>query len=181
MNQPDLQSKRLFLRSFILTDARNVQRMAGNINVAKMTLNIPHPYNDGMAEEWIESHSEKLEAGIQLSYAITSLDTGLLFGAISLTHIKETQANLGYWIGEPHWGNGFCTEAGVEVVRYALNELKLQRVYANHLTSNSASGRVMQKMGMKHHSSNIASDRYGKPASVEIYTIKRSESGSRAI
>ncbi len=171
MNQPDLKTDRLVLRGFTLNDAKDVQRMAGNINVAKMTLNIPHPYRDGMAEEWINSHPVKLKAGTQLSYAITSSETGVLFGAISLTHIEKTQANLGYWIGEPYWGNGYCPEAGIRLVNFAFDELNLERVYALHLTSNPASGRVMKKMGMKHHSTEQRPDRNGDPASMEFYTI----------
>lgn len=172
MNQQELTTERLILRSFNVSDAADVHRMAGNFNVAKITLNIPHSYEDGMAEEWINSHPKMFDAGVQLSYAITSKDSGALIGAIGLTHIEESQANLGYWIDEPYWGNGYCAEAGMELIKYAFDQLKLKKVYALHLTSNPASGRVMQKMKMKHHSSEQRPDRCGKPASVEFYTIK---------
>jgi len=121
MNQPNLLTERLVLRSFTIKDARDVQRLAGNINVAKMTLNIPHPYENGMAEEWINSHKEKSESGTQLSYAIESLNLGVLLGAISLTHIEPSQANMGYWVGEQYWGKGYCTEAGVALISHAFN------------------------------------------------------------
>lgn len=43
-------------------------------------------------------------------YAITLRDTGELTGAISLTEITDTDANLGYWLGVPYWGMGYDTE-----------------------------------------------------------------------
>ena len=95
MEQPYILTARLILRSFTASDARDVQRLAGNINVAKMTLNVPHPYENGMAEEWIESHKEKAESGTQLNYAIESLQLGVLLGAISLIEIEPKQTNMG--------------------------------------------------------------------------------------
>ena len=47
---PTLQTERLILRSFTLDDAPDVQRLAGERDVASTTSAIPHPYKDGMAE-----------------------------------------------------------------------------------------------------------------------------------
>jgi len=172
MKQPDLLTKRLILRSFTVDDARDVQRLAGNFNVAKMTLNIPHPYENGMAEEWISSHKDKSELGVELNYAIVSLKLGILLGAISLIHIESTQSSMGYWIGEEYWSKGYCTEAGIALIDHAFITLSLKRIYALHLSSNPASGKVMEKMGMKHYNTEIRADRFNKPASVEFYEIE---------
>ena len=83
MKQPVLKSERLRLRNFELQDSSQVQKLAGNINVARTTLNIPHPYNDGMAEEWIQSHKVRWQSRSQLIYAITKLDTKQLVGAVA--------------------------------------------------------------------------------------------------
>ena len=63
---------------------------------------------------------------------------------------KQHQAELGYWVGKPYWGKGFCTEAAQAVLAYAFNELALIRVYARYLARNPASGRVMQKLHMQY-------------------------------
>ncbi len=171
MKQPNLLTKRLILRSFTLDDAHDIQRLAGNLNVAKMTLNVPHPYENGMAEEWISSHKEKSELGVELNYAIVSLKLGTLLGAISLIHIESTQSSMGYWLGEQYWSKGYCTEAGIALINHAFIALSLKRIYALHLSDNPASGKVMQKLGMKHYATETRADRFGKAASVEFYEI----------
>jgi RimJ/RimL family protein N-acetyltransferase len=147
--RPMLETQRLLLRPFELTDARAVQRRAGEYAIADMTLNIPHPYEDGMAEQWIATHQPKFEAGELANFAIILRETGELLGAIGLTiNRRFDRAELGYWIGVPYWGCGYCTEAGHAVLEYGFTELDLNRIYATHLSRNPASGRVMQKLGM---------------------------------
>lgn len=68
---PYIETERLILRPFNLEDAKKVQGLAGDIEIAKTTLHIPHPYEDGMAEEWISRHVEEYERGISLTLAIT--------------------------------------------------------------------------------------------------------------
>jgi ribosomal-protein-alanine N-acetyltransferase len=139
----------LLLRPFELGDASDVQRLAGNWRIADTTQNIPHPYEDGMAEEWISTHKEKLETGGLATYAIVEKSDNLLIGAIGLTIDSEFErAELGYWIGEPYWGLGYCSEAAQRIVRYGFEDLGLNRIHAWHLARNPASGRVLQKIGM---------------------------------
>ena len=87
MKQADIKTQRLILRPFSLKDAAAVQRMAGNYNIAKMTLNVPNPYLPDMAEEWIETHPQNWESGTAASYAITVKQTKELIGVISLVSI----------------------------------------------------------------------------------------------
>jgi RimJ/RimL family protein N-acetyltransferase len=50
----------------------------------------------------------------------------------------------------PYWGRGYATEAALAVIAFGFEELGLNRIYAQHMASNPASGRVMQKAGMRH-------------------------------
>ena len=52
---PPLLTERLLLRSFTLEDAQDVQRLAGDSDVASTLTNMPHPYEDGMDEEWMRT------------------------------------------------------------------------------------------------------------------------------
>lgn len=147
--RPTLETERLILRPFRLSDAGDVQRMAGAAEIAATTLNIPHPYPRGAAEEWIRSHRSSFEEGQGVHFAITLRETGALVGAIGLEITpRHNRAELGYWIGVPYWNRGYATEAARAVVEYGFRVLNLHRICANHFPRNSASGRVMQKVGM---------------------------------
>ena len=51
--RPTIKTERLILGPYTLDDAPELQRLIGDRDIASTTLNIPHPYEDGMAEEWI--------------------------------------------------------------------------------------------------------------------------------
>lgn len=144
MKVPILRTSRLVLRPFEQSDAPRVQELAGAREVALNTLQIPHPYPDAVAEAWIGGHEEDPN---NYSFAI---DDGQLAGAIGLrlTHDFD-RAEAGYWVGKPFWGRGYATEALDAIIRFGFEELKLHRIYAGYFPRNAASGRVMEKNGMK--------------------------------
>ncbi len=146
---PPLLTERLLLRSFTLEDAQDVQRLAGDRDIAATLTNMPHPYKDGMAEEWMRSCYEKFKKDEALNFAITLITDKDLIGAIELRlDQKNENGELGYWIGKPYWSNGYCTEAARAVVAYSFEVLKLNRLHARHFKRNVASGRVLEKIGM---------------------------------
>jgi len=149
MSQPSIKTTRLLLRSFRLSDAPIVQKLAGDPAIADTTLNIPHPYEDGMAEQWIESHEPYYKARKGATFAIVRRDASTLIGAIGLQVDSDVNtADLGYWIGKPYWNSGYATEAAIAVLDFGFDELELNRIHAVHLARNPSSGRVMEKAGM---------------------------------
>jgi len=151
LNQPALHTDRLLLRPFDLGDAGAVEHLAGAYEVADTTLNIPHPYRDGMAEAWILTHKPLYRSGALVNYAIVLSEPQQLIGAIGLRIQPAHQhAELGYWVGLPFWRQGYCTEAAAVVLRYGFEQLGLHRIHATHLRRNPASGRVLQKLGMSY-------------------------------
>ena len=181
MELPLLYTRRLLLRPFELTDADAVQRLAGDKEVAAMTLNVPHPYLDGMAESWISTHMETCSKGMGVTLAVVSKGgPDILVGCISLLGKQEHEAELGYWIGKDSWGQGFCTEAAGTLLGYGFSPspqgMGLQRVRGRHLGSNPASGRVMQKIGMQNVGMNEARiEKWGKLEDEVIYELCRGE------
>jgi len=148
-DQPTIRSARLVLRPYVDTDADDVQRLAGDPRVADTTLTIPHPYPDGVAEMWIATHEAAWLSGRGAVFAVTQVDDGRLLGTVGLTiRPEQRSAELGYWIGLPFWGRGYCTEAARAIVDFGFTVLSIDRIHAHHFERNPASGRVMQKVGM---------------------------------
>lgn len=147
--QPVLETQRLVLRPFALSDAPEVQRLAGSREIARMTIAIPHPYEDGLAEQWIATHGEQFTNFKSVHFAVIDRNEQALCGVVGLElDAQNNNAMLGYWIGMPYWGRGYCTEAARAVVGYGFQELGLHRIHSEHFACNPASGRVMQKLGM---------------------------------
>ena len=179
---PQLETERLILRGFRVDDAPDVQRLAGEWAVADTTTNIPHPYEPGMAEDWIEPHEEAFVLGTLATFAITLKGSGTLVGAIGLGAVEPREkAELGYWVGVPYWGCGYCTEAGRAILAFAFAEMGLKRVDAFHMTRNPASGSVMRKLGMRHEGHfRHHVEKWGVPEDVEFYSIAKTEWANRA-
>ncbi len=73
-----------------------------------------------------------------------------LIGGVSLSNIRRgvTQSvTLGYWMGRPFAGRGWMTEAVSAVAPFVLNSLRLHRLEAACIPSNTASIRVLEKCG----------------------------------
>ncbi len=149
MMLPTLTTSRLRLRPFVSEDAPDIQRLANEPLIYETTLKIPHPYLSQDAEKWIATHQMDFEQEKGVCLAIVSKTEEHLLGCISLTLTPQHQrAEMGYWIGVPHWNQGYGTEAAREIVRYGFEDLKLHKIAANHFADNTPSGRIMQKIGM---------------------------------
>lgn len=174
---PTLITERLRLRPFDISDGPQVRRLAGDRRIADTTVNIPHPYDEGMAKAWIATHLPEFEAGRQVNLAITLGTDGALIGAVGLVlEPCDHRGDLGYWIGVPHWGRGYCTEACRAVLGVAFSDLLLNRVTAYHFSRNPASGRVMAHLGMRHEGSLCNHVmKWGVYESIEIYGILKSD------
>jgi RimJ/RimL family protein N-acetyltransferase len=173
---PTLSTDRLLLRAFRLSDADTVQRLAGAREVAANTF-LPHPYEDGMAELWIESQRRDYEAGTAVNFAIALAPDDRLIGSIGLAIERAHEhARLGYWLGLPYWNRGYGTEAVNAVLDYGFTRLGLHRIYAPHFASNPASGRVLQKVGMTYEGRLREHYlRFGRHVDVDLYGMLRSD------
>ena len=176
-NRPTLQTERLILRPFTKDDAPTVQKQCGRFEIADTTWSIPHPYPDGLAEDWISKHAEQFANGKCLPLAITLSQTGELIGGIGLDlDATSERADIGYLIYVDHWRNGYCTEAAGEAVRYGFEQLKLNRITGHHLRRNLTSGAVMKKIGMTHEgTSRQHVKKWDKFEDIECWAILASE------
>lgn len=170
--QPTLKTGRLILRPFIMSDSARVKQIAGQKSISGLTLNIPHPYTEDIAKEWITNQPKDFAEDKAVVFAIT-LDKQHIIGAISLKlSMPHKRGEIGYWLDPDQWGKGYMTEAGRAIIIYGFETLGLNKIYGECMPKNPASGRVMEKIGMteeallrKHYIKN------NKPIDVVVYAI----------
>ncbi len=143
-----LATKRLVLRPFRLSDGPDVERLAGEYDVAKMLDVVPFPYPQGAAARWIAGHDERRGADAEYPFAIEM--NGELVGSVGLNRESDGLFHLGYWVGMPYWGKGVATEAAQGALAFAFDELGEPEVKSGHYADNHASGRVMTKLGFRY-------------------------------
>ena len=151
-----ITTTRLTLRPFILSDAEEVSRLCNNYNLYKGTLNLPYPYPIDSAIGWINTHQEAFENEASYTFAITDQSSGILYGAIGISHNKaDRNGEVGYWIGEDFWGNGYASEALKALIDFVFQYKNYHRVFGRFLEFNPASGQVMHKVGMNYEGTQI--------------------------
>jgi RimJ/RimL family protein N-acetyltransferase len=143
-----LTTRRLLLRAWAPGDEDSLVDLANNWNVARNLRDVfPYPYTREDAVRWV-AQSARVE-GPLLDFAIVL--AGRAIGSIGLApkaDIDRAGIELGYWLGEPYWGNGYVAEAVHPVVGYAFATFaEVRVVQARHLARNPASGRVLRKCG----------------------------------
>jgi RimJ/RimL family protein N-acetyltransferase len=142
---PVLETKRLILRAPRLEDAKAVAVIANDRRIAENTARIPHPYKVSDAEGFIASANC---AGGEAVFLITLRD-GAIMGACGVTVPDNQPPELGYWLGVPHWGNGYATEALHAVIDYAFGAFDHAALHAGARVTNPASRRVLEKCGFQ--------------------------------
>ena len=140
---PVLETKRLALRAPCLEDAKTVAMLANDRRIAENTARIPHPYTHADAENFIDKANK---AGGETVFLITLRDRTII-GACGIATLEDAP-EVGYWIGAPYWGQGYCTEALHAVIDYAFTDLDHEALNAGARVTNPASRRVLEKSSL---------------------------------
>lgn len=102
--------------------------------------------------------------------------TGRIIGAVGYSALDESgPVHLGYWIGEPFWGQGFATEAAQAMVDHVFSTTPLNALAGAARVTNPASRRVLVKCGFQFSDQSMISSRgAGGPISVDRFMLDRS-------
>jgi len=124
-----------------------VQRLAAHPDVVATT-NLPEPYPDDGAAQWIDYVQPRHEAGEEFAFAILNA-AGELVGVTGLVDVRGTVAELGFWIGKSYWNRGYATAAVRQTLHFAFEAVDLECVFARPLVRNAPSRRVLEKLGFR--------------------------------
>ncbi|HTX51478.1 MAG TPA: GNAT family N-acetyltransferase, partial [Caulobacteraceae bacterium] len=141
-----LRTERLTLRPFEISDAERVVEILSNWNVARMLSEAPWPPTLGNQRTWLATHPNEWRAGAAYRFAL--VHAGALIGCADVG-VEDGVGEIGYWLDEAAWGEGFATEAARAVMDFASASLGLTRFKAGRAADNRASGRVLEKLGFR--------------------------------
>lgn len=144
------ESENLILRPWNEDDAKCLYHFARNPNVGPIAGWPPHESVEDSLNI-IKTVFSKRE-----TYAIVKDDipigcVGLLFHPDTNHWWGEDAAELGYWIAEQYWGNGYAVEASKIVTEHAFDDLNVRVIYATYKVGNNQSRRVLEKLGFKYY------------------------------
>jgi ribosomal-protein-alanine N-acetyltransferase len=134
------------LRSWRQSDKADLIRNANNRRVWRnLTDMFPHPYTEADADTWLliaNAEGRSIHLAIEFNGAVVG---GI--GSIAGEGIAVATADFGYWLGEPHWGQGIATAAASALVAHLMAERRFARLQAPVFAWNPASMRVLEKVG----------------------------------
>lgn len=170
-----IETERLILRRFELSDAKEMfDNYTSHEKVTAYLTWKPHKSVEDTKQylkEVVLPAYQKLDC---YRWAIVLKENGQVIGVIDapLSVDKNKKAQLGWVIGDKYWGRGIMPEAGKAVLQYLFN-IGYERIEAIHFVDNKKSGRVMQKIGMKHEGTlrKFHIDANGKLIDCEMYSI----------
>lgn len=173
-----IETERLILRRFVSEDAPVMFRnWAGDREVSKyLTWNVHRSVADSecVVNMWLARYNDM----DTYNWAIVLKELGEPIGSIDVARIYESidSAEIGYCIGKPWWNRGFVTEAFSAIIPY-LFEVGFNRLDAAHAVKNPASGRVMQKCGLKYEGTlrQFFRSTAGELLDISFYSILREE------
>ncbi|MEM8811707.1 MAG: GNAT family N-acetyltransferase [Pseudomonadota bacterium] len=139
-----LATDRLVLRAPVLKDADRLTELVGDYEVVKWLTTVPWPYRRDHALEWL-----KFATGPNcpdLSFVMVADDGPI--GSIGLRTVMDAPS-LGYWLGQPYWGQGYMSEAVAAVLDFVFDELGASEVHSSIFDHNAASLRLQERFGFK--------------------------------
>lgn len=152
------RTERLLLRPGFVEDAPMLAATIGEAAIARNLSRLPLPYREEDARCWLSRPSLPGEYSL-LVFMRTAGDPRLV-GGIGLNPVALRDDSgghdwgtgpaleLGYWVARPYWGLGIATEAGRAILA-AARAIKCPPIVSAHFVDNSASGRVLNKLGLR--------------------------------
>lgn len=157
---PTVRTARLSLRAPALPDLPDIVALANNPKLVETTATLPFPFAESDGHDVIAKANRR----DQWTYAIVGADDRFM-GAMLFKLVEGKHPEVGYWLGEPHWGQGYAAEA-LQGLLGAVRALPgFATIDARVLQTNPASIRVLEKAGfvVVEHTVGVVERHRGKP------------------
>lgn len=151
-----VETDRLFLRPWQESDAESLYKYASDPDIGPIAGWSPHTS--------VENSLDIIRTVFAApeTYAVVLKATGepvgccgiMFSNSLNSADMKQGEAEIGYWIGKPYWGQGLIPEASKALLSRCFNELELDAVWCVYYDGNVKSKRVCEKCGFKYHHAN---------------------------
>lgn len=151
-----IETERLILRPWQESDAEVLFKYARDPDIGPIAGWSPHTSVENSLEiiRTVFSAPE--------TYAVVLKETdepvgccGIMFSnSLHAAEMQTNEAEIGYWIGKPYWGQGLIPEAVKALLSRCFNDLKLSVVWCGFYEGNTKSKRVIEKCGFRYHHTN---------------------------
>jgi RimJ/RimL family protein N-acetyltransferase len=142
-----LEGTRCRLRPWRREDAEPLAALANNRAIWRnLSDRMPHPYTLDAANAWLDTACAESYDEYFRALEVDGRFAGA--GGFKLAPLERRfTGEIGYWIGEPYWGQGIGTELVALLTAHGFAELGLQRIQAQVYAWNPTSARVLEKNG----------------------------------
>lgn len=146
---PTLETERLILRRLAPDDAQDIFAYASDADVTEYVLWPTHKTTED-SRAFISFTLERYEKDLAGDWGVVLKENGRLIGTVGFrwADMDNRSGEIGYVLAKQYWGQGIIPEAAGRVLKFAFEEMGLNRIECYHLLPNEKSGRVMQKLGM---------------------------------
>ncbi|MGI9050336.1 MAG: GNAT family N-acetyltransferase [Rubrobacteraceae bacterium] len=175
---PEIETERLLLRKMMADDAGDVFDYASDPQVARYVIWDTHrSIRD--SESFLELVVEGYRNGELGNWGMVDKESGKLIGTCgydSSWSPVHARAEIGYALSRQHWGRGLMPEAVTALLKFGFGRMKLNRIVARCFSQNTASEKVMRKVGMTYEGT-LREYLYlkGDYQDLKVYSILRSE------
>ena len=168
-----IESPRLLIRLIAESDLPALMEVNGDDEVTRF---VPYPTWQSLddAKAWFKRMADLQAAGKALQFVVTTKATGKAIGTCLLFHFEEVTASaeLGYVLGQAHWGQGYMREALTALINYGFDQMFLRILDAVVDVRNVRSARLLLRLGfvnagLPHHHEITK----GEATETEIYRL----------
>lgn len=144
----ELKTDRLLLRPLSDADLEAVHAYAGDPENGKYMMHMPKE-SEAETRRFLEEISAEWKKESPSFFEFAVLLGGTLIGSVSVyLNDARTEGELGWILNRRYWGHGYAAESAAALRDFALHTLRLPRLVAHCDIRNTASARVMEKIGM---------------------------------
>lgn len=179
INYP-IKTERLYLRPLTAADLDDIHIYHSDPNVVRYMFWEPRSYEETRAklEDTIVNASELAGEGTRLVLAVVLPESGKVIGEMTLFWRSEfhQQGEIGFVFNPAYGGKGYATEAARTVLDLGFEQLALHRIYGRCDARNSASYKLMERLGMRREAHLVQNEIFkGEWGDELIYAILREE------